>query len=93
MLLKLKNELAPGNPGVKPLCPTCWTMRAEFLRSVLTNYTVIMSVLEEIMEEYKGNFEASCQARGVLTTMENFHFLFGVAVSKKVFTITDKLHE
>ena len=22
MLLKLKNELAPGNPGVKPLCPT-----------------------------------------------------------------------
>lgn len=91
MLLKLKHELAPGNPGVKPLCPTRWTVRAESLRSVITNYNVIMTVLEEIMEEYKGNFEACCQARGVLTTMETFQFLFGVTISEKVFSITDKL--
>ena len=89
--LCLKHELAPGNPGVKPLCPTRWTVRAESLRSVITNYDVIMSVLEEIMEEYKGNFEACCQARGVLTTMETFQFLFGVTISEKMFSITDKL--
>lgn len=90
MLLKLKQELAPGNPGVKPLCPTRWTVRAESLQSVITNYNVIMTVLEKIMEEYKGNFEACCQARGVLTTMETFQFLFGV-ISEKIFSVTDKL--
>lgn len=37
MLLKLKNELAPATPGLKPLCPTCWTVRAESLRSVIVN--------------------------------------------------------
>ena len=57
MLLNLKYELAPGNPGVKPLCPTRWTVRAESLRSVITN---CHSVSTGIVEEYKGNFEACC---------------------------------
>lgn len=66
-------------------------MRAESFQSVITNSNVIITVLEEIMDEYKGNFEACCQARGVLTTMENYYFLFGVTISEKVFPITDKL--
>ena len=47
MLLQIKSELAPGSPGLKPLCPTRWTVRAESLRSVLNNYAVIQSVLED----------------------------------------------
>ena len=47
-----------------------------------------MSVLKEIVEEYKGNFEVCRQARGVLTTMETFKYLFGVTI---VFSITDKV--
>ena len=31
MLLNLKHELAPGNPGIKPLCPTQWTVREQNL--------------------------------------------------------------
>ena len=50
MLLKLKSEISPQSPGVKPLCPTRSTVRAESLRSVLLNYKVIQSVLEEIVE-------------------------------------------
>ena len=65
-------------------------MTAEYYQSVITSSNVIMTVLEEIMEKYKGNFEACCQARGVLTTMENFHFLFGATISE-AFSITDKL--
>lgn len=91
MLLKLKSELAPATPGIKPLCPTRWTVRAESLRSIILNYTVIMSVLQEIVEEYKGNFEACCQARGILLAMEKFHFLFGIIISEKIFSITDTL--
>ena len=34
MLLKLKSVLSPQSPGVKPLCPTRWTVRAESLQSI-----------------------------------------------------------
>ena len=37
------------------------------------------------------NFEACSQARGILTAMEKFHFLFGVIISEKIFSITDSL--
>ena len=51
MLLKLKSDLAPATPGIKPLCPTRWTVREESLHSIILNYTVILSVLQEIVEE------------------------------------------
>ena len=91
MLLKLKSELAPDTPGVKPLCPTRWTVRAESLRSVLWNYNVIQSVLEDIVEEYRGNSEATAAARGVQAVMERFSFLFGVTLAEKVLSLTDSL--
>ena len=43
MLMKLKSELSPQTPGVKPLCPTRWTVRAESLRSLLLNYEVVQT--------------------------------------------------
>ena len=91
ILLKLKSELAPDTPGLKPLCPTRWTVRAESLRSVLLNYNVIQSVLEDIVEEYRGNSEATAGARGVLAVMERFSFLFGVTLAEKVLSLTDSL--
>ena len=93
MLLKQKQELSPETMGVRPLCPTQWTVRAESLKSVILNlnYSVIHAVLEEILEEYKGNSEATCQARGILTIMEKFSFLFGLVVGEMFFSITDTL--
>ena len=80
MLLKLKSELAPATTGIKPLCLTQWTVRTESLQSIICNYTVILSVLQERVEEHKGNFEACCQARGILDAVEKFHFLFGILI-------------
>ena len=76
--------------GIRPLCPTRWTVRTESLRSVILNYSVIHSVLEEIIEKYRGNSEATSQARGIMVTMEKF-FLFGVVIGEKLFSITDIL--
>ena len=91
MLLQVKSELAPDSPGLKPLCPTRWTVRAESLRSVLINYAVIQSVLEEIVYEYRGNAEATASARGVHAVMEKCSFLFGVTLAEKFFSLTDRL--
>ena len=90
-LLKLKADLSPEIMGIRPLCPTRWTVRAESLRSVLLNYSVIYSALKEIIEEYRGNSEATSQARGIMAIMEKFSFLFGIIVGEKLFTITDTL--
>ena len=51
LLLNIKVELAPATPGVEPLCPTWWTVRTESLWSVMANYEVTISVLEEILDE------------------------------------------
>ena len=37
---KTKRELAPQSPGMRVLCPTRWTVRADALSSVLINYSV-----------------------------------------------------
>ena len=91
VLLKLKADLSPETMGIRPLCPTRWTARAESLRSVILNHSVIHSVLEEIIDEYRENSEATSQARGIMVTMEKFSFLFGIVIGEKLFSITDTL--
>ena len=91
MLLHLKQELSPSSPSLRPLCPTRWTVQAESLSSVIANYEVLQELLEEIIEEYQGITEATSSARGILSTMEKFSFLFGLVVSEHFFRITDKL--
>ena len=91
MLLKVKADLSPETVGIRPLCPTRWTVRAESLRSVILNYSVIHEALNEITEEYRGNSEATSQARGIMVTMEKFSFLFGVVIGEQLFSITDTL--
>ena len=33
----LKDQLSPGSPGLKHLCPTRWTVRSGSVDAVLTN--------------------------------------------------------
>ena len=51
MFVKLKEELAPGTPGFRTLCPTRWTVRATSLKSVLDNYIPLMELWEDCLEE------------------------------------------
>ena len=43
ILNKLKSEMSPNTPGIRPLCPTRWTVRSESIQSILSNYKVILS--------------------------------------------------
>ena len=38
---QLKENLTPNTPGIRTLCPTRWTVKADSLQSVLDNYTVL----------------------------------------------------
>ena len=50
-LENLKKAMASETIGFRVLCPTRWTIRANSLRSVLCNY----SVLQELWEVSKGH--------------------------------------
>jgi len=36
-----------SSPGIRVLCPTRWTVRADSLASITKNYTVLQSTWEE----------------------------------------------
>ena len=47
----LKDQLAPGTRGVRILCPTRWTIRADSLSSILDNYQVLQELWEEVLPD------------------------------------------
>ena len=64
----LQQQLHPDEAlGLKPICPTRWTVRTAVLNSALKNYDVIMQHLEEISE---AGIDASSKAAGIIALME-----------------------
>lgn len=89
LFYSLRDQLAPGAPSLKPLCPTRWTVRTGALDAVLKNYSVICRELEQINEESCG--EPSIKAMGLLAVMDRFATFFGLKLSLLVFTVTEQL--
>lgn len=86
---QLKNDLSYNTPGLKPLCPTRWTVRTAALDAVIKNYAVICSELEQINKDSYG--EPSRKASGLLALMEKFSTYYGLKLSYLVFSATEQL--
>ena len=50
---KIKNDVTAGSPGIRILCPTRWTVRAESLISISENYQALIIIWEATMNETK----------------------------------------
>ncbi len=87
---KLKQEIAPGTPGFRTLCPTRWTVRGNSLKSVIDNYSVFQVMWEEVKEEVR-DVEIRARVIGVEAVMTKFSFLFGLILSEKILQHTDNL--
>lgn len=46
---RLKEEDSDDSPCIKLLCPTRWTVRADSLHSIISNYSLLMSTWLEAM--------------------------------------------
>ncbi|XP_065903857.1 zinc finger MYM-type protein 1-like [Dysidea avara] len=77
-------------PGIRVLCPTRWTVRADSLASVTKNYTVLQSTWEEALEATKDS-ETKARIQGVASQMLTFKFLFGTMLAEMVLKHTDNL--
>ena len=58
---RMKNEMAPSEPTFRTLCSTRWTVRADSLASVVTNYSVIQSSLESFSDIGKSRHGNVCK--------------------------------
>ena len=77
MLDKLKSGTAPGTPGIRVLCPTRWTVRAQSLKSSIDNHEVSLDLWDDCLDIVK---EAELRSRiiGVQAQMRNFSFYWGI---------------
>ena len=47
---RLKDEIASQDAGIRLLCPTRWTVKAEALESIVDNFEVLPNLWEESLE-------------------------------------------
>ena len=70
---KLKEEISLGSPGIRVLCPTRWTVKADSMKSIISNYSVLQELWEEAAKLVH-NSEMIARIRGVASQMELFDF-------------------
>ena len=85
---KVKDSL-PGSsgPGIRVLCPTRWTVRAEALSSIINNYKVLQHTWEEAVEVVQDT-DTKARIHGVAST---FEYIFGNLLGQMVLKHADNL--
>ena len=53
MFEHIKKDMSTESPGTRVLCTTRWTIKAETLKSILSNYDVLLRLWEESVEVAK----------------------------------------
>ena len=53
LLQQIKQDVQAGIPGIRVLCPTRWTIRADSIKSILENYVYLLELWDEAYEETK----------------------------------------
>ena len=90
LLKAIKDKIAPGSPGVRVLCPTRWTVRAESMMSIIKNYRVLNEFWEKVCEVVKDT-ETIARIRGVVAQMASFDFFYGLVLAEMLLRLTDNL--
>ena len=71
--LKVQCESATLSPGIRVLCPTRWTVRANALQSIVNNYLVLLQVWDYSLE-YVRDTEMRARIQGVASEMDSLTF-------------------
>ena len=74
--------------GIKPLCPTRWTVRTEAMDAVIKQYSVIMDTMEEVNQTTRDEY--GLKAGGILAALEKFEMLFGLKLGHLLFSAAEQ---
>ena len=84
---KLKEDV---KPGIRTLCPTRWTVKAEAFASISENYEALQQTWEEVKRATKDT-EMRARIVGVAAQMKTFDNFFGLELGRKCLSIADNL--
>ena len=70
---KYKDDIGVGSLGIRMLCPTRWTVRAETLASIAENYQALQLTWDTASDAVRDT-EMRARTGGVAAQMENFYF-------------------
>ena len=87
---EIKDEIAPGSPGVRVLCPIRWTVRADSMMSIIQNYNVLNELWGKACEVVKDT-ETIARIRGAEAQMVSFEFFYGLVLGEMLLRHTDNL--
>ena len=92
MFDSIKEELTPSDPGIRVLCPTRWTVRADSMKSIICNYEVLIELWEKATEIVKDT-ETIARIQGVPAQMSTFSFYFGLVLGELLLHHSDNLNK
>ena len=87
---KYKDDISTDSPGIRILCPTRWTVRAEALASIAENYEALQLTWDTARNAVRDT-EMRARIGGVAVQMEHFDFFFGIQLGRKLLNIVDNL--
>ena len=74
---RIKDDMKIDAPGIKVLCPTRWTVRAECFNGITENYDNLVKLWNECLDT-KLDTEMRARIIGVKAQMLDFNYFFGV---------------
>jgi len=90
LLQQIKQDVQAGIPGIRVLCPTRWTIRADSIKSILENYVYLLELWDEAYEETKDT-DTKARIMGVAAQMTTFEFYYGASLAHLLLRHTDNL--
>ena len=89
---KAEDDATSGdkNAGIRVLCPTRWTVRADSLRSIIDNYSALMNTWDEAISVVKDT-ESRARIYGVQSQMKTFAFFLGTMFGELILRHIDNL--
>ena len=88
LLQECKQELSIGGTGLRPLCPTRWTVRTGAINAVIKNYPAILQALQITVDTSYDDYGR--RANGLLAQLQRFDTYFGLKLSYLVFSGTEQ---
>ena len=86
----VKQDMPGTSSGIRVLCPTRWTVKADALASIMSNFEALQNTWEEAVDVVSDT-EVKARIRGVSAVMSTFDYLYGNVLGEMLLKHADNL--
>ena len=87
----IKKEIGDTSSKIKAFSTTRWTVRANSIKSILDNYSLLIETFESDVEESNMPIEMKSRIQGIVKIMYKFSSYFNFRLAHFVLRHTDNL--